>query len=63
MSGQDLASELIRRGHTIPTVFITGRFEHSIPPGLIRGGGFHCVFKPFRDEDLRAALDAALSRI
>ena len=59
MSGPELQRELIRRGHIIPTIFITARSRDSIPPGLLQQGA-ECLFKPFSGPDLRAALDAAL---
>jgi FixJ family two-component response regulator len=60
MSGPELQRELLRRGHAIPTIFITGRSDKSIPPDLLEQGGIECVFKPFSEQDLREALDAAL---
>jgi FixJ family two-component response regulator len=60
MSGPDLQRELIRRGFSIPTIFITGRPDRTIPPSLLKAGGIACLFKPFSEEDLRAALDIAL---
>ena len=60
MSGPDLQRELIRRGFSIPTIFITGRPDRSIPPGLLDAGGIACLFKPFSEQELRAALDVAL---
>jgi FixJ family two-component response regulator len=60
ISGPDLQHELIRRGYSIPTVFITGRADQSVPPGLLDQGGISCLFKPFSEQDLRAALDEAL---
>lgn len=62
MSGFDLERELIRRGHAIPIVFITGRSEQSLPPGQRLKDGLNCVFKPFSDQALRQALDVALRR-
>jgi FixJ family two-component response regulator len=61
MSGPDLQSELIRRGFAIPTIFITGRADRSIPPGLLEKGGIACLFKPFSEQELRDALDIALA--
>lgn len=61
MSGPELQRELIRRGHTIPTIFITAQSPQSIPPSL-ELGKLECLFKPFSKEDLRAALDAALTK-
>lgn len=60
MSGPDLHRELIRRGHRTPTIFITGRSGESIPRGVLQQGGIACLFKPFSDQDLQAALDTAL---
>ncbi len=62
MTGPELQGELIRRGDTMPIIFITGRADRSIPPGLLRQDN-ECLFKPFTDEVLSAALDAALRRI
>ena len=63
MSGPELRRELIRRGHEIPTIFITAQSPQSIPPSLLEQGTVKCLFKPFSKEDLRVALDAALMRI
>jgi FixJ family two-component response regulator len=60
MSGPELQRELIRRGHVIPTIFITAQSRESVPPGLLEQGAVDCIFKPFSEQDLRAALDAAL---
>ena len=60
MSGPDLQRELIRRGLSIPTIFITGAAESTIPPGLLKEGGVARLLKPFSEQDLRAALDMAL---
>ena len=62
MSGPALQRELIRRGHAIPTIFITAQSPESIPPGLLEQGAAECLFKPFSKEDLRAALDTALTK-
>ncbi len=63
MSGPELQRELIRRGHAIPTIFITAQSRQSIPSDLLQQGAVECLFKPFSEQDLRAALDAALPRI
>jgi FixJ family two-component response regulator len=60
MSGPDLRRELVRRGYNTPTIFITGRSDHSIPPGLIQERDSACLFKPFGEEDMRMALDMVL---
>ena len=60
MSGPELQRELMRRGHAIPTIFITARSRQSIPPDLFQQEVVACLFKPFSDQDLREALDAAV---
>jgi FixJ family two-component response regulator len=63
MSGPELHHELILRGHAIPIIFITAHADKSVPPGLLRRGAIACLFKPFNEEDLRAALAAALPTV
>ena len=60
LSGPDLQQELKRRGHMIPVIFITARADKSIRTRLLRKGAVECLFKPFNEQDLHAALDAAL---
>ena len=60
LSGPELHQELIRRGHDIPTIFITARADESLREKLLRQGAVACLFKPFGDAALRTALDAAL---
>jgi len=62
MSGPELQRELIRRGHAIPTIFITAQSRQSIPSDLLQQGAVECLFKPFSEQSLRAALDAALPK-
>jgi FixJ family two-component response regulator len=58
MSGPELRRELVRKGYAIPTIFITGRSDKSIPSGLLEQGGIDCIVKPFSERDLRKALGA-----
>jgi FixJ family two-component response regulator len=60
MSGPELHRELLLRGHTIPIIFITALGERSLPPELVRQGAVECLLKPFSEQNLRAALAAAL---
>jgi FixJ family two-component response regulator len=62
MSGPELHRELIRRGHNIPTIFMTARSKESTPTDLFRQGAVDCLFKPFSGPALWAALNAALDR-
>ena len=60
MSGPDLQQELRRRGHEIPTIFITARSDETIRPRLLDTGAVDVLFKPFRERTLEEALAAAL---
>jgi FixJ family two-component response regulator len=62
MSGPELQRELIRRGYTIPIIFITALADKSIRSGLLQHGAVACLFKPFSEQDLREALVVALPR-
>jgi FixJ family two-component response regulator len=60
MSGPDLQQELIRRGKTIPIVFITAQGDKSLRPRLIVQGAVACLFKPFSDTALLDAIETAI---
>ena len=62
MSGLQLQQELMRRRQAIPIVFITGNGDRAIRPGLIARGAVDCLFKPFSETALLAALNTALQR-
>lgn len=60
MSGPQLHRELTLRGRQIATIFITARVDEATRRQLIEQGAVDCLFKPFSEQQLRAALDAAL---
>ena len=60
MSGPDLQRQLAIRGHVRPIIFITAQLDESALSRLLEGGAVACLLKPFTEQDLRAALDAAL---
>jgi CheY-like chemotaxis protein len=60
MSGPDLQRELTRRGQKIPIIFITAHGDETIRPRLLEQGAVECLFKPFSDTALLAALQTAL---
>jgi FixJ family two-component response regulator len=60
MSGPELHRELKLRGQEIPIVFITGHGDATVRPLLIQQGAVECLFKPFTEEALIAAINAAL---
>jgi FixJ family two-component response regulator len=62
MSGPELQQELRRRRQEIPIVFITARSDETIRPRLLAQGAVECLFKPFSEEALLAALKAALRK-
>lgn len=60
MSGPDLQRELTRRRQAIPIVFITAHEGATVRPRLIELGAVECLFKPFSETALLAALNTAL---
>lgn len=60
MSGPELQQELKLRGQEIPIIFITASTDKSVRPRLLEEGAVECLFKPFSDTALLAALRAAL---
>jgi FixJ family two-component response regulator len=60
MSGPDLQSELKRREHRIPTIFITAHGLERVRAGLMEQGAVACLSKPFSDEALLDALNIGL---
>jgi FixJ family two-component response regulator len=60
MSGPALQLELARRGQKIPIIFVTAHTDKSVRPRLLEQGAVDCLFKPFSDTALLAALNAAL---
>jgi FixJ family two-component response regulator len=60
MSGPDLQRELKLHGREIPIIFITASMDKTVRPRLLEQGAVECLFKPFSDTALLAALNAAL---
>lgn len=61
MTGPELHTELKRRGHRVPVVFITAHTDPALVPRLLRAGAAACLVKPFSDEQLLASVTAALA--
>jgi FixJ family two-component response regulator len=61
MTGPELQRELLNQGRRIPLIFITAHADANVRAGLLQNGAVDCLFKPFGDQDLRAALDRALA--
>jgi FixJ family two-component response regulator len=59
MSGPELQQELRRRGQTVPVVFITAAGDQTMRPRLLAQGAVDCLFKPFSETAILAAINAA----
>ena len=59
MSGPRLQQELLLRDQAVPIIFITGQSDGALRPRLVADGAVECLFKPFSEQELRAALNAA----
>lgn len=59
MSGPDLLRHLQTGGYSVPVIFITAHGDDMIRPQLIQQGAIACLFKPFDEAELRAALETA----
>jgi RNA polymerase sigma factor (sigma-70 family) len=62
MSGLELQQELKRRGHTLPVVVITGHGDISQARTAFKSDAVDFLEKPFDDEQLVAAIEAAALR-
>jgi FixJ family two-component response regulator len=62
MSGLDFQAELEKAGPHIPIVFITGHGDIPMTVKAMKAGAVEFLTKPFRDQDLLDAVQAALER-
>jgi Response regulator len=60
MSGLDLLQELKHRGKEIPIIFITGQKDEDIRKQAFTQGAVKFLYKPFSDNVLLDAVNAAL---
>jgi FixJ family two-component response regulator len=60
MSGPELQQELAGRREFVPIIFITSQRDEDTRVRLMERGAVDCLFKPFSENALRQALDAAL---
>ena len=61
-SGLELQSELIREGVDLPIIFITGHGDIPMSVSAMKAGAVEFLPKPFRNEDLLAAIRTALEK-
>ena len=59
MSGLELQRELALSGRDIPIVFITASRDEAVRALALKRGAVDCLFKPFSETVLLAALNAA----
>ncbi len=62
VSGLDFQRELAAAGIHIPIIFITGHGDIPMSVKAMKSGAVEFLTKPFRDEDLLAAIHQALDR-
>ena len=60
LGGLELQEELIRRGHALPIIFITGHGDVPMAVEAMQKGALDFIQKPFRDQDLLDRIREAL---
>lgn len=61
LGGLELQDELIRRGNSLPIIFITGHGDVPMAVEAMQKGAVDFIQKPFRDQDLLDRIREALS--
>jgi FixJ family two-component response regulator len=61
-SGLDLQHQLVRVGSLIPIIFMTGHGDISMSVQAMKAGAVEFLTKPFRENDLLAAIGQAIER-
>ncbi len=61
MSGPELQRKLIASQHSIPIVFITAHGDEAVRARVLGDGAVDCLLKPFNEDALLNAVNAALS--
>ena len=62
LSGLELQNRLTQGGPSIPIIFITGHGDIPMAVLAMKKGAVEFLSKPFRDDDLLAAIHAAMER-
>jgi FixJ family two-component response regulator len=62
LSGFDVQSRVRAARLAIPVVFITASDDSALGPSVVDAGGVRLLRKPFSNEDLLNAVDAALRK-
>lgn len=61
LGGLELQEELLRRGSTLPVIFITGHGDVPMAVNAMQKGAVDFIQKPFRDQDLLDRIRDALN--
>ncbi len=61
LGGLELQEELLRRGSTLPIIFITGHGDVPMAVNAMQKGAVDFIQKPFRDQDLLDRIRDALN--
>jgi FixJ family two-component response regulator len=62
MSGVDLQDRLLASGWTVPIVFMTAHADASVRARALAAGAVKFLQKPFSDDALLEAIEAAVAR-
>jgi FixJ family two-component response regulator len=60
MSGPDLYRQLQAAGRALRVIFVTAAADQAVRRQMLAEGAVECLFKPFSEAQLIAALNAAL---
>ena len=60
MNGLDLQRQIVATNWRIPIIFITSHADDDARARALEAGAVDFLYKPFREEDLLNAIDAAL---
>ena len=61
-SGLDLQAELVKSGHAMPIVFLTGHGDIPMSVRAMKAGAVEFLPKPFRDQDMLDAVQIGLEQ-
>ena len=62
MSGLDLQRQMVATNWRIPIIFVTSHANDDARARALKAGAVAFLYKPFREEELVNAIDAALKR-
>ena len=62
MSGPELQRKLITSEHSVPIIFITAHGDEAVRARVLGDGAVDCLLKPFNEDALLNAVNAALGR-